>query len=116
MDEFGFSKNRAPNTGLDKRAVLVLRGAIAHVGDSDTIEINLIAVGIYALDCPENSSIEGQKATRFAKQFAGKQSVCELTGAKTYDREVRCFSIIGKDFAWTMIENKSCEFWCKWDV
>jgi len=68
------------------------------------------------LDCPEDNSREVQKATRFAKQFKGKQSVCELTGAKTYDREVGYFSIIGKDFAWTMIENKSYEFWCKWDV
>ena len=82
----------------------------------DTIEINLIPVRIYALDCPENSSIEGQKATRFAKQFEGKQSVCELTGAKTYDREVGYCSINGKDFARTMFENMSCKFWYKYEV
>ena len=116
MDEFEFSKNRDPNTGLDKRAVSALRGTITHVRDGDTIEINLIPVRISALDCPENSTREGQKATRFAKQFKGKQSVCELTGAKTYDREVGYCSINGKDFARTMVENTSCKFWCKYDV
>ena len=116
MDEFEFSKNRDPNTGLDKRAVSVLRGTITHVRDGDTIEINLIPVRISALDCPENSTREGQKATRFAKHFKGKQSVCELTGAKTYDREVGYCSINGKDFARTMVENTSCKFWCKYDV
>ena len=116
MDEFGFSKNRDPNTGLDKRAVSVLRGTITHVRDGDTIEINRIPVRISALDCPENSTSEGQKATRFAKRFKGKQAVCELTGAKTYDREVGYCSISGKDFARTMVENTSCKFWCKYDV
>ena len=116
VEEFEFVKNTNPDTGLDKRAVEVLRGPITHVRDGDTIEVNRRPIRIAALDCPENSTSEGQKATRFAKQFKAKQSVCELTGAKTYDREVGYLSIIGKDFAWTMIENKSYEFWCKWDV
>ena len=116
MDAFGFSQNRDPNIGLDKRAVSALRGTITHVLDGDTFEVNRIPIGIAALDCPENSTSEGQKATRFAKQFKGKQSVCELTGAKTYDREVGYCSINGKDFARTMVENTSCKFWCKYDV
>ena len=98
MDELGIGYTD-PETGFDKRAVEVLRGPITHVRDGDTFEINRIPIRIAALDCPENISREGQKATRFAKHFEGKQSVCELTGAKTYDGEVGYFSIIGKDFA-----------------
>ena len=116
VDEFEFIKNTDPDTGLDKRAVEVLRGPITHVRDGDTIEVNRRPIRIAALDCPENSTSEGQKATRFAKHFKGKQSVCELTGAKTYDREVGYCSINDKDFARTMVENTSCKFWCKYDV
>ena len=104
-----------PETGFDKRAASVLKGAITHVRDGDTFEVKGVPIRIAVLDCPENNTTEGKAATRFAKQFKGKQSVCELTGAKTYDREVGYCSINGKDFARTMVENTSCKFWCKYD-
>ena len=116
MGEARFGINLDPKTGLDERAVTVLRGVITHVRDGDTIEINEIPVRISALDCPENTTSEGKSATRFAKRFQGKQAICELTGAKTYDREVGYCSINDKDFARTMVENTSCEYWCKYDV
>ena len=114
-DKFGFGYTD-PDTGFAKRAVEVLRGPITHVRDGDTFEVNRIPIRIAALDCPENSTSEGKKATRFAKQFKGKQAVCELTGKTTYDRKVGYCSINGKPFAQIMVENTTCNYWCKYDV
>ena len=113
-----FNESAAEDLGIeiDRRAVSVLSGTITHVRDGDTFEVNETPVRISALDCPENSTSSGQKATRLAKQFIGKQAVCELTGAKTYDRVVGYCSIEGKDFAQLMVENKLCKFWPKYDV
>ena len=98
-DEFWKSIAKASESETDKRAVSVLRGTITHIRDGDTFEVNGIPVRISALDCPENSTSSGQKATRFTRKFKGKQAVCELTGAKTYDRVVGYCSIEGNDFA-----------------
>ena len=113
-----FNRVAAEASGIeiDSRAVSVLRGTITHVRDGDTFEVKGTPVRISALDCSENSISVGQIATRFAKQFKGKQAVCELTGAKTYDRVVGYCSIEGKDFAQLMVENKLCKFWPKYDV
>ena len=100
----------------DSRATSILSGRITHVRDGDTFEVNGVPVRISALDCPENSTTAGQKVTRFAKQFKGKQATCELTGAKTYDRVVGYCSINGKDFAQTMMDETSCKLWAKYDV
>ena len=107
---------KALETRIDSRAVSILRGTITHVRDGDTFEVQGTPVRISALDCPENSTSSGQKATRFTQQFKGKQAVCELTGAKTYDRVVGYCSIEGKDFAQIMVDNKFCKFWPKYDV
>ena len=115
-DEFWKSIAKASESETDKRAVSVLRGTITHIRDGDTFEVNGIPVRISALDCPENSTSSGQKATQFTRQFKGKQAVCELTGAKTYDRVVGYCSIEGKDFAQLMVDNKFCKFWPKYDV
>ena len=115
MDKFGLGY-KDPATGFDKRAVEVLRGPITHVRDGDTFEVNRIPIRIAVLDCAENSTSEGKKITRFAKQFKGKQAVCELTGKTTYDRKVGHCSIDGKPFEEIMVENTSCEYWCKYDV
>ena len=116
--KFGFwgEASEASDPKIDTRAVSVLKGTITHVRDGDTFEINGIPVRISALDCAENSTPEGKKITRFAKKFLGKQAVCELTGAKTYDRVVGYCSIEGKDFARTMMNETSCKLWAKYDV
>ena len=115
---YGFwsEASEASDPKIDTRAVSVLKGTITHVRDGDTFEINGIPVRISALDCAENSTPEGKKITRFAKKFLGKQAVCELTGAKTYDRVVGYCSIAGKDFALTMMRETSCKLWAKYDV
>jgi len=116
IDELWNRNAKASETRIDSRAVSILRGTITHVRDGDTFEVQGTPVRISALDCPENSTSSGQKATRFSKQFKGKQAVCELTGAKTYDRFVGYCSIEGKDFAQIMVDNKFCKFWPKYDV
>ena len=116
--KYGFwsEASEASDSKIDTRAVSVLKGTITHVRDGDTFEINGIPVRISALDCAENSTPEGKKITHFAKKFLGKQAVCELTGAKTYDRVVGYCSIEGKDFARTMMNATSCKLWAKYDV
>ena len=116
LDKFAGVNAGASDKEIDGRAVSVLRGTITHVRDGDTFEVKGTPVRISALDCPENSTSSGQKATQFTRQFKGKQAVCELTGAKTYDRVVGYCSIEGKDFAQLMVDNKFCKFWPKYDV
>ena len=93
-----------------------LNGTVTHVRDGDTIEVNGVAVRLSALDCPENGTRQGDKATRVAKQFQGSQATCELTGAKTYDRLVGYCSVRGSDFGSYMMQNSSCKVWPKYDV
>ena len=107
---------QASTTVTSKPKGKILEGRITHVRDGDTFEVNGIPVRISALDCPENSTSAGQKVTRFAKQFKGEIAVCELTGAKTYDRVVGYCSIGGKDFGKTMMDKTSCKLWAKYDV
>ena len=116
LDKFAGVNAEASDKEIDDRAVSVLRGTITHVRDGDTFEVEGTPVRISALNCPENSTSSGQKATQFTRQFKGKQAVCELTGAKTYDRVVGYCSIDGKDFAKIMVDNKFCKFWPKYDV
>ena len=116
LDKFAGINSGASDKEIDGRAVSVLRGPITHVRDGDTFEVDWTPVRISALDCPENSTSSGQKATQFTRQFKGKQAVCELTGAKTYDRVVGYCSIEGKDFGQIMVDNKFCKFWPKYDV
>ena len=116
LDKFAGVNAGASDKEIDGRAVSVLRGTITHIRDGDTFEVKGMPVRISALDCPENSTSSGQKATQFTRQFKGKQAVCELTGAKTYDRVVCYCSIEGKDFAQIMVDNKFCKFWPKYDV
>ena len=115
MDKFGLGYTD-PETGFDKRAASVLKGTITHVRDGDTFEVKGVPIRIAVLDCPENNTSEGKTATRFAKQFKGEQATCELTGKTTYDRKVGYCLIDDKPFEEIMVENTSCEYWCKYDV
>ena len=42
--------------------------------------------------------------------------ICELTGAKTYDRLVGYCSVNGLDFGQFMMKNSACKVWEKYDV
>ena len=94
----------------------ILSGTVTHVRDGDTIEVSGIAVRLSALDCPENNTRQGKQATKIAKQFEGSQAMCELTGAKSYDRLVGYCTVGGTDFGLYMMQNSSCKVWEKYDV
>ena len=93
-----------------------LTGIVTHVRDGDTVEVNGIPVRLAALDCPEKGTQKGDYARMIAKQFEGSKMICELTGAKTYDRLVGYCSINGLDFGRYMMQNSSCKVWAKYDV
>ena len=103
----------APETVTDRK---VISGTITHVRDADTIEIDGIAIRLSALNCPENNTQKGKYATKVAKNFTGLQVLCELTGAKTYDRLVGYCKINGTDFGRYMMNNSACKVWEKYDV
>ncbi len=94
----------------------ILSGTVTHVRDGDTVEVDGIAIRLAALNCPENKTQKGRYATRVAKQFEGSKMICELTGAKTYDRLVGYCSVNGVDFGRFMMQNSSCKVWEKYDV
>ena len=94
----------------------LLKGQVTHVRDSDTIEVNGIAIRLSALDCPERGTRDVERANRLAQQFLNTKAVCELTGAKTYDRLVGYCSIENQDFGLFMMQNSACKVWKKYDV
>ena len=107
------AKQSTPSASASKK---ILNGTVTHVRDGDTIVVNGIPIRLAALNCPENGTKKGDYATRVAKQFTGLQAICELTGAKTYDRLVGYCSINGADFGRYMMQNSSCKVWEKFDV
>lgn len=104
------SPSKSPKSGS------ILSGTVTHVRDGDTVEVDGIAIRLAALNCPENKTQKGQYATRVAKQFEGAKMICELTGAKTYDRFVGYCSVNEVDFGKFMMQNSSCKVWEKYDV
>ena len=94
----------------------IIEGKLTHVRDGDTLEIENIPVRLAALDCPENNTPEGRYATKIAKQFEGSQALCELTGAKSYDRFVGYCSINGEDYGEILISQTACRVWKKYDI
>ena len=96
--------------------ISIIEGKITHVRDGDTLEIENIPVRLAALDCPENNTPEGRYATKIAKQFEGSQALCELTGAKSYDRFVGYCSINGEDYGEMLVTQSACRVWRKYDV
>ena len=94
----------------------LLEGQVTRVRDGDTIEVNGVAIRLSALDCPERGTRDGEHANRLAQQFLNTKAVCELTGAKTYDRLVGYCSIENQDFGLFMMLNSACKLWKKYDV
>ena len=94
----------------------ILEGQVTRVRDGDTIEVNGIAIRLSALDCPERGTRGGEHANRLAQQFLNTKAVCELTGAKTYDRLVGYCSIENQDFGLFMMLNSARKLWKKYDV
>ena len=109
-------RKTSPASSQVPKSGSILSGAVTHVRDGDTVEVDGIAIRLAALNCPENKTQKGRHATRVAKQFEGSKMICELTGAKTYDRLVGYCSVNGVDFGRFMMQNSSCKVWEKYDV
>jgi endonuclease YncB( thermonuclease family) len=107
-------KNKLPSQSLGGEKIL--KGIITHVRDGDTIEVNDTPIRLAALDCPEKDTKEGLYASRVAQQLKGSQAICELTGAKTYNRLVAYCIVNGIDFGSFMMSNSDCEVWKKYDI
>ena len=103
-------------TSTMKTSKTILKGTITHVRDGDTFEVNDIPIRLAALDCPENDTKEGRTASQIAKKFKGANAVCELTGAKTYDRLVGYCEVAEADFGKMMMNNSQCKVWRKYDI
>ena len=72
----------------------------------------------YRLETAQITTLDkaSKQATKIATQFDGSQAMCELTGAKSYDRLVGYCTVGGTDFGIYMMQNSSCEVCEKYDV
>lgn len=71
------------DTGAD------LAGSVTHVRDGDTIEVAGVPVRLQGLTCDERGTPLGMVATAAMRDLVrGQRVACDLTGERTYDREV----------------------------
>lgn len=95
-----------------KDASTALAGAVTHVRDGDTIEVEGIAVRISNLDCAELDTVEGEAAKIWmAELLAGSRVDCLLTGRKSYDRELGTCRFGGTDLGEIAIGEGVCARW-----
>lgn len=94
-----------------------LYGAVSHVRDGDTIEVSGVPVRLQGLTCDERGTELGESAKRAVSALVrGKAVACDLTGEKTYDREVgRCRLPDGRDIGAVLIEQRQCGRCARYD-
>ena len=81
-----------------------IEGAVTHVRDGDTIEIGETAVRLSGLHAPEMDGAGGREARAFMVELvSGKQVRCDLTGRKSYDREIGTCALDGRDIAGLLV-------------
>lgn len=82
-----------------------------YVRDGDTIVVNGTPVRLKGLSCPELKEPGGQEAKQFLKDaLAHTEEIrCQLTGERTYDREVGWCQLDGVDVGAVMIEYGGCQ-------
>lgn len=87
-----------------------LAGLVTHVRDGDTIEVADVPVRLQGLTCDERGTPLGILATAAMRDLVRGQRVsCDLTGEKTYDREVgRCALPDGRDLGAVLISQGVC--------
>lgn len=87
-----------------------LNGRVTHVRDGDTIEVAGRPIRLQGLNCAELGTRLGSAGrAAVSRLVAGQSIMCELTGERTYDREVgRCFLSSGDDIAAMLIEQGVC--------
>lgn len=77
-----------------------------RVVDGDTVDVGSVRVRLKGVDAAESGSVLGETATRVMKEIVGGSVLrCELTGEKTWKREVGyCFTLDGVDIGLAIIE------------
>lgn len=87
-----------------------LSGTVTHVRDGDTIEVAGVPVRLQGLTCDERDTQLGVLATAAMRDLVrGQRVACDLTGERTYDREVgRCTLPDGRDLGAVLISQGVC--------
>lgn len=90
-----------------------LTGRVTRVRDGDTVEIADIPVRIGNLDCPEQGTDAGWRATQQMYLLAREGPFsCRLSGRRSHDREIAtCRLPDGRDLARAMIAQGVCHRW-----
>tara|TARA_R110002049_G_scaffold137350_2_gene297352 strand:- start:33319 stop:33972 length:654 start_codon:yes stop_codon:yes gene_type:complete len=91
-----------------------ISGPVTRVRDGDTIEISRVPIRFGSLDCAEQDTLEGQRATaRMRTLISGQSLTCFLNGRTSYDRKIgSCMLPDGRDLAGIMISDGYCgRYW-----
>lgn len=95
----------------------IIQGTVTTVRDADTFVVGDQPIRLAAVDCPENDTQEGQRASAFLTSIIySKRVTCELTGARTYDRSVAYCTIKGEDLGNLLFTASQCVIWEDYDV
>ena len=91
----------------------LLAGSVTHVRDGDTIELAGVPVRIANLDCPEQRTAAGRRATNRMRHLAAAGPVaCRLSGRRSYDREIGlCRLFDGRDMGAVLVSEGLCSPW-----
>lgn len=82
-----------------------LTGAVTHVRDGDTIEVEGLAVRLQGLHAPEIGEPLGNEARAAMISLAlGKQAQCALTGETNRDRVIGVCFVGGRDVAAELVK------------
>lgn len=102
---FGFLMLSLLPTAVTSNGLQVI-GYVTHVRDVDTIEVGNMAIRLNGLDGPELSTNIGQQAKRFMMELVLNQQVtCELTGERSYDRQIGVCFFNGDDIGAIAVSN-----------
>ena len=96
-----------------KPSGLDLAGAVTHVRDGDTLEVEGVAVRIANLDCAERGTSPGRRATDRMRSLSGRGPLtCKLSGRKSHGREIgTCRLADGRDIGAVLISEGLCRRW-----
>ena len=82
-----------------------LVGAVARVVDGDTLYVGSTNIRLEGIAAPEMDEPLGPEARDFLTAFAlGKRARCDLTGERSFNRQVAVCRIDGRDLGEVMVE------------
>jgi micrococcal nuclease len=78
----------------------------AYVVDGDTVVVSGVRVRLKGVDASELGTLRGEAARREMERIVGKSLACDLTGEKTWRREVGfCFNDEGQDIGEEIVKS-----------